>query len=102
VEPIWVHRLRGVVAAVVAGTILYYAHAIDASGRVVNPWTGGVLALVVATFAAAGLAIVLAGYTLVQRDPKRAKIWSNVATGFAVVAIAGFSAGWFYGLAVDA
>ncbi|WP_433200963.1 hypothetical protein ACQP00_29710 [Dactylosporangium sp. CS-047395] len=100
-NPLLVHRLRALVAVFVCGSALFLIHAIDTSGRVVVARTGWVLALVVATYAAAGLATATAAYTFLQRRPERAKRWSNVATAFAIVVIVGFNTGWFLGLAVD-
>lgn len=93
--------MRALIAVFVCGVAMFEIHAVDVSGRVVVARTGWVLALVVATYAAAGLATAAAVYTFVQRRPERAKLWSNVATAFAIVVILGFSSGWFLGLAVD-
>lgn len=57
--------------------------------------------LVVTTYATAALATAAAAYTFVQRQPERAKLWSNIATAFATVVILGFTLGWLLGLAVD-
>jgi hypothetical protein len=100
-NPLLVHRGRALIAALVCGTAMYQIHVIDASGRVVVARTGWVLALVAATYAAAGLATAAAAYTFFQRRPERAKLWSNIATAFAIIVIIGFSSGWFLGLAVD-
>ncbi|WP_433203965.1 hypothetical protein ACQP00_35075 [Dactylosporangium sp. CS-047395] len=100
-NPLLVHRMRALVAVLVCGSALFQIHAVDTSGRVVVSRTGWVLALVVATYTAAGLATATAAYTLFQRRPERAKLWSNIATAFAIVVILGFSSGWFLGLAVD-
>ena len=100
-NPLLVHRLRALIAVLVCVIAMVQIHVIDASGRVVVARTDWVLALVVATYAAAGLATAAAAYALFQRRPERAKLWSNVATAFAIVVILGFSSGWFLGLAVD-
>jgi hypothetical protein len=97
-NPLLLHRMRAVIAVIVCGVATFQIHAVDASGRVVVARTGWVLALVVATYTAAGLATVAAVYTFFQRRPERAKLWSNIATAFAIVVILGFSSGWFLGL----
>jgi hypothetical protein len=80
---------------------MFQIQAVDASGRVLVARTGWVLALVVATFAAAGLAGAAGVCTSFPRRPERAKLWSNMATAFAIVVILGFSSGRLLGLAVD-
>ena len=55
-----------------------------------TPGTGGTL-----------LATVAALYTFFQRRPERAKLWSNIATAFAIVVIVGFGSGWFLGLTAN-
>ena len=99
-NPLLLHRMRAAIAVIVCGVAMFQIHQIDASGRVVAR-AGWVLALVVATYAAAGLATVAAVYTFFQRRPERAKLWSTIATAFAIVVILGLSSGWFLGLAVD-
>ncbi|MFI5912430.1 hypothetical protein [Dactylosporangium sp. NPDC051541] len=96
-----VHRMRALIAVFVCGVAMFQIYVVDASDRVVVARTDWVLALVVATYAAAVLATAAAAYTFFQRRPERARLWSNTATAFAVVVILGFSSGWFLGLAVD-
>jgi len=101
-NPLLRHRLLALIAVFVCGVAMLQIHAVDASGRVVVARTGWVLALVVATYAGAGLAAAAAAYTFFQRRPQRAKLWSSIAIAFAIVVILGVSSGWFLGLAVDA
>jgi hypothetical protein len=100
-NPLLLHRMRALIAVFLCGVAVFQIHAVDASGRVVVARAGWVLALVVTTYAAAGLATAAAAYTVFQRLPERAKRWSNIATAFAIVVILGFSCGWLLGLAVD-
>lgn len=100
-NPLLLHRMRAVIAVIVCGVAMFQIHEVDASGRVVVARTGWVLALVVATYAAAGLATVAAVCTFVQRRPERAKLWSNIATAFAIAVILGLASSWFLGLAVN-
>jgi hypothetical protein len=100
-NPLLLHRMRALIAVLVCGGAMLEIRAVDASGRVVVTRTRWVLALVVATYAAAGLATAAAAYTFLQRRPERAKLWSSIATAFAIVVILGFASGWFVGLAVD-
>jgi hypothetical protein len=100
-NPLLLHRMRALIAVFVCGAAMFQIHAVDTSGRVAVARTGWVLALVLATYAAAGLATAAAAYAFFQRQPERARLWSNIATAFAIVVILGFSSGWFLGLAVD-
>ncbi|MFD0580913.1 hypothetical protein [Dactylosporangium darangshiense] len=101
-KPTWVPRGTGVAAALVSANILYHIWVIDGSGRVRNDWTGVVLAVVVVTFTAAGLAILVGAYTAFFAPAERLKLWSWVSSGLVALAVGGFGLGWFYGLAVDA